>query len=292
MTLQELDYFLTICQERSFSAAARKLFITQQGLSKAIANLEQELTFPLFVRGRRGVGLTRYGRELYPLALEARQLHQRLDRCVARLQSQHRQLRGGVAMGVLLALAPPALEELRRALAPCQLTLVETTDLACEQGVAQGQLDFGVTVGPVDPGQFDQVPLARRPMYAVIRQDNPLAAVRPVQLSRLAGQQFILASDQFKSYYNFLDYCRAHQFEPQIAATTMDMTVIYDRVVRNGWVGISADMPNSPLDFPGVALVPFPIQEFPWQLDLIFPRGRPRSPQEQLIREAFPRLLR
>ena len=89
-----------------------------------------------------------------------------------------------------------------------------------------------------------------------------------------------------------LDYCRAHQFEPQIAATTMDMTVIYDRVVRNGWVGISADMPNSPLDFPGVALVPFPIQEFPWQLDLIFPRGRPRSPQEQLIREAFPRLLR
>ena len=69
------------------------------------------------------------------------------------------------------------------------------------------------------------------------------------------------------------------------------MTVIYDRVLRNGWVGISADMPNSPLDYPGVSLVPFPIEEFPWQLSLIFLKGRPLSPQDLLVRDTFSRLL-
>ena len=194
-------------------------------------------------------------------------------------------------MGVLLALRPRALESLREALSPCQLTLSETTDFACEQAVEDGDFDFGVTVAPVDPDRFDQLPLVRRPMYAVIRQDNPLASLPTIRFQQLAGERFILASDQFKSYYNFLERCRAQGFEPQISTTTMDMTVIYDRVLRNGWVGISADMPNSPLDYPGVSLVPFPIEEFPWQLSLIFLKGRPLSPQDLLVRDTFSRLL-
>ena len=40
ISFQELEYFLRLCEEKSFSAAAQKLFITQQGLSKAIKNLE------------------------------------------------------------------------------------------------------------------------------------------------------------------------------------------------------------------------------------------------------------
>ncbi len=291
MTFQELEYFLKLCEEKNFSAAARKLFITQQGLSKSIKNLERELAIPLFSRNHHGVELTRYGQELYPLALEFQQLHHRLEQCVARLQSQRQQLHGGVAMGVLLALRPRALESLREALSPCQLTLSETTDFACEQAVEDGDFDFGVTVAPVDPDRFDQLPLVRRPMYAVIRQDNPLASLPTIRFQQLAGERFILASDQFKSYYNFLERCRAQGFEPQISTTTMDMTVIYDRVLRNGWVGISADMPNSPLDYPGVSLVPFPIEEFPWQLSLIFLKGRPLSPQDLLVRDTFSRLL-
>ena len=85
------------------------------------------------------MGLTRYGRELYPLALEARQLHQRLDRCVARLQSQHRQLRGGVAMGVLLALAPPALEELRRGILDGTVEVLPDLDTLAAQTTARAR---------------------------------------------------------------------------------------------------------------------------------------------------------
>ena len=42
MNFQDFKYFLTLYKEKSFSSAAKKLFITQQGLSKAIRKLEQE----------------------------------------------------------------------------------------------------------------------------------------------------------------------------------------------------------------------------------------------------------
>jgi DNA-binding transcriptional LysR family regulator len=50
MEHRQLRNFLTICEEKSISKAAERLFISQQGLSKSIKQLEQELQVPLFFR--------------------------------------------------------------------------------------------------------------------------------------------------------------------------------------------------------------------------------------------------
>ena len=291
MNFQDFKYFLTLYKEKSFSSAAKKLFITQQGLSKAIRKLEQELTFPLFQRSHHGLELTPYGRALYPLALEFEDLHQRLNSQIARLQSDSQRVRVGVAMGVLLALEPASLDSLREAIAPCSLELTETTDFACEEAVENGSVDFGITVAPVDQDTFQEQPLLRRPMYAVINQDNPLSQCTQIHFEQLAGESFILASKQFKTYFNFVDRCRFHGFEPIIASTTMDQMVIYTQVLHRNWIGISADMPNIPLDYPGVSLVPFDLEEFPWQLSFIAAKSRAFSARDYLVQDAFVRLF-
>ena len=43
MTIQDLEYFAAVCREHSINRAARQLYITPQGLSKALKTLEQEL---------------------------------------------------------------------------------------------------------------------------------------------------------------------------------------------------------------------------------------------------------
>ncbi len=50
MTYKDILYVVTICDEKSFSRAAQKLFISQSALSQAIHKLEKELGFPLFFR--------------------------------------------------------------------------------------------------------------------------------------------------------------------------------------------------------------------------------------------------
>ncbi|MCR5222464.1 MAG: LysR family transcriptional regulator [Lachnospiraceae bacterium] len=57
--------FYTTAEEGNISAAAKKLFISQPAVSKAIARLEQNIGMPLFLRSSKGVSLTHEGMLLY-----------------------------------------------------------------------------------------------------------------------------------------------------------------------------------------------------------------------------------
>lgn len=61
MELRQLQYFLAVAEQLSFSKAAELLFVTQPLLSQQIADLEQQLGTTLFNRTRRSVRLTPAG---------------------------------------------------------------------------------------------------------------------------------------------------------------------------------------------------------------------------------------
>ncbi len=63
LTIQQLEYLVTIAQSSSISQAAQKLFISQSSISKSIKQLEAELDFPLMNRSYKGVVFTPKGEE-------------------------------------------------------------------------------------------------------------------------------------------------------------------------------------------------------------------------------------
>ena len=70
MNFSNINYFLAIVEEGSISAAARKLYISQQALSEQLRKMEDEVGAPLLKRGKNfdltvaGECLYRDGREL------------------------------------------------------------------------------------------------------------------------------------------------------------------------------------------------------------------------------------
>lgn len=64
MQLSQLEYFITVAENLSFTKASRLLHISQPAISQQISRLEDELGFPLFVRDNRGTRLTEQGRLL------------------------------------------------------------------------------------------------------------------------------------------------------------------------------------------------------------------------------------
>lgn len=84
MNPKQLHCFITAAQEGSFSKAAKKLYLSQQALSKTIDKLEEELDVPLFIRGVAGLQLTRYGEALRQSAFPYLQMH---DNIIADLQA-------------------------------------------------------------------------------------------------------------------------------------------------------------------------------------------------------------
>jgi LysR family transcriptional regulator, hydrogen peroxide-inducible genes activator len=65
MQLHQIRYFLALCEERSFTRAARRSGVSQPSLTNAIATLEQELGGALFQR-RPLVAVTALGQAVHP----------------------------------------------------------------------------------------------------------------------------------------------------------------------------------------------------------------------------------
>ncbi|MDD6188227.1 MAG: LysR family transcriptional regulator [Clostridiales bacterium] len=59
--------FLTLCETLSFTETAKRLFMTQQAVSKYIAKLEEDLGFKLFIRTHHYVMMTKAGENYYEL---------------------------------------------------------------------------------------------------------------------------------------------------------------------------------------------------------------------------------
>ena len=62
MRIEVLEYLLKVAELNSISAAASELFITTQGLSKSMMQLEAEIGAPLFVRNGNRITLTVAGK--------------------------------------------------------------------------------------------------------------------------------------------------------------------------------------------------------------------------------------
>ena len=78
MEFRNLEYFLIICETGSLNAAAKKLFISQQALSKSLDSMEREIGQPLFLRSPRGLRLTEAGNLLRSEAREIMRQHEHM----------------------------------------------------------------------------------------------------------------------------------------------------------------------------------------------------------------------
>jgi len=58
-----MNYVYTVYKEKSFTSAAKKLFISQPSLSASVRRIEEKLGYPIFDRTTKPVALTEYGRK-------------------------------------------------------------------------------------------------------------------------------------------------------------------------------------------------------------------------------------
>ena len=77
MDIHSLNLFLAIVRDKTISAAARSLNMTQPALSRQMQYLEEELGTKLFLRGRRHITLTEEGKFLQKRAGEILELMER-----------------------------------------------------------------------------------------------------------------------------------------------------------------------------------------------------------------------
>lgn len=86
MTLQQCRYIMEIERCRSLTEAAKRLFVTQPSITKAVRELEKELGITILKRTNRGIDFTPEGKEL---ASYARLLVEQADAVRSRFTGKH-----------------------------------------------------------------------------------------------------------------------------------------------------------------------------------------------------------
>lgn len=79
MNLKQLEAFVKVAEDGSFSKAAKALFLTQPTISAHISSLEKELNARLFVRNTKEVSLSDDGKELYQYASQMVELEKKIE---------------------------------------------------------------------------------------------------------------------------------------------------------------------------------------------------------------------
>ncbi|WP_328333126.1 LysR family transcriptional regulator [Kribbella sp. NBC_00382] len=196
MELRQLEYFVAVAHERSFTLAARRLHVVQSAVSAAIASLEKDLKVTLFERNAQRVVLTEAGTALLPEALAVMDAVQGARDVVDELGAG---MRGTVRVGLLPGLGlidlPAAAGEFRRRYQNVELQLrVEPEGSAgVIVGLRNGDIDvgfLGVRAGSV-PRELTAWELLKVPQVLAVPVGHRLARRRSMKLADLADEAFV-----------------------------------------------------------------------------------------------------
>ena len=86
ITLQQMEALVCIVEERTFSGAARKMYLTQPSLTKHIRNVEEILGMRILNRRSRGITLTPEGKILYDYAKRILRLREEAKEKIQRVR--------------------------------------------------------------------------------------------------------------------------------------------------------------------------------------------------------------
>nr|WP_245250480.1 LysR family transcriptional regulator [Youngiibacter multivorans] len=217
MDHRQLEYFLEVCQEKSFSKASKNLFISQQGLSKSIQTLEEELKVPLFLRNNIGIELTPYGEELRKFANPYVSQHQYILSVIEDMKAEQKEtLTIGFATGIFDLLPPDFLSGFILEHAESNIRIKSFTDDECGQALLEFKLNIGILPAPVDFSQFDSVFSQRRKINLLVGKKHRFAEMSSIRMDDLVNERLISLNTRTSSQDLLRDICSRHNCEPSI----------------------------------------------------------------------------
>ena len=191
MDLFQLETFLAVAQEGSFSRAAKKLFRTQPAVSQTVRKLELEIGEPLFDRSSRNGILTDAGKVLQDYAL--RLLNVRSEAFIA-LDELRQMLKGKLSIAAnefTCLYLLPVLDEFRRLCPMIKVTVQRSLASRIPDELINHNTEVGVlTYRPDDP-LLRSIVVYRDELAFVVPPRHPLASAREVHIRQLGAECFV-----------------------------------------------------------------------------------------------------
>jgi DNA-binding transcriptional LysR family regulator len=221
VNLRQLEYFVVIAEEGSFTRASERLLVAQPSLSQQIGVLEAELGGALLERLPRGVRLTMAGQNFLPEARATISHANRARRSVRMaLSLESGQLEIATITSAAAGILPSALRRWQELHPSIEVSLSEYLHRRLlDEAVRNGDGDMAVGSPPASwDGPI--APLGWEEFVIVLPPGDPMLGQRSVDLAELADRRWVhFARDH--GLAEVLDtQCVAAGFTPRVAVRT------------------------------------------------------------------------
>jgi LysR family transcriptional regulator, hydrogen peroxide-inducible genes activator len=286
MEMQQVRYFLAVCDELNFTRAAEKCHVAQPSLTRAIKLLEDELGGPLFHRERNNTHLSELGKSVRPFLQEVSERAQQAKDLAAGFAA----LKTPLKLGIMCTIGPTnlvgLLTSLQMTYPEIELQITDSAAPMLQEMLLAGKLEAAIFCQPGEPDErLHYLPLFREQFVIALNEKHRLAMNNAIRVRDLDGERYLnRVNCEYASH-------AGHIFSKQGARVRL----VY-RSERDDWILAMASaglgfafMPQyCAAEQPGIVVRPLVEPEIWREVNLVTVRGRPHSPAiGALVREAM-----
>jgi DNA-binding transcriptional LysR family regulator len=174
LNIDQLRALMQVIELGSFSAAARRLHLSQPAVSLQIRELEERCGVCLVERSGKRMLATAAGRELIAYA---QRIEAEADRALAAMKRHRNEHAGRVHLGsgptTATYLLPPVLEILRERYPDIELVVTTGTTNDIAERIMANSMDLGLTALPVDNEELEATAVRTDEMVAILPATEP-----------------------------------------------------------------------------------------------------------------------
>lgn len=284
MNLKDLEYFKTVCQHKSITKAAHALYLTPQGLSKIIKNVENELGTSLLNRTGTGVTLTEAGAFLYERLPDFLNTYHDLCseiRCIDQRQNHEIDLLS--AYGILRLVTPECLVDFRQKYPHIKLNYREYPDRQVERMFREGEGNVAFTVGGGTLRDTRYTLMERYEIKLLVNRRHPLSRKKSVSVREIQGEKLYIESSEFHIHHLITSQCKTAGFEPDIVFETSGFSLCHKMVQQNKGISVTVDFIFEDMHQEDLVMLPFEEGPFYWETYMLTREGKADNPDIQLF---------
>ncbi|MEU0496001.1 LysR substrate-binding domain-containing protein [Mycobacterium sp. NPDC006124] len=298
LTVRKLRYFAVLADERHFTRAAARLFMTQQSLSRQIRDLEEELGAQLFYRTTRSVELTPAGEAF----LEA--VRSALTSLDFGIEAARRHdagavghLRIGFGLGAALELTPYIVDEFSRQFPNVEIEMREFGLPDQSAGLSEHWADVAIIRPPLaEPGIVSHA-LFVEPRVLTVSVRHTLADRDTVAVADILDVPLAVGRSTDEEYRRFwsLQEFRTGMTEPLLTPTTSNTEEI--ELIAAGLActvnpaAIMRYIPHSGVRYIPIVDVPGSVVAIAWRRDRVSPLALAFNRVAQEVRQREVRIV-
>ncbi len=278
--VHELQVFLAAAEQENFSAAARKLHLSQPAISFQIQALEQHLNIQLFQRIGRRIALTEAGRDLLPMAREMVNLSSRIEETMC---AQQGVVKGQLVIGCSTSPGKyilPRLIGTFHACFPAVHASVEIMDRqTVEAKLSSQEIHLGILGVSSKKKELECWPFFMDELVLIASARHPWADGRTMAPAELRKQDWILREGGAATRQLLLDTLAGCGISPDQLSVSMELGSVeaVEAAVEagHGVSFVSRVAVRRGLQMGGVKIVP--VEGLTVQREIYFARNRLRT---------------